>query len=46
MHTHRDFAFNTEVYARRTMGYREDDVTVSVPRLFFGYATGESLAMT
>jgi acyl-coenzyme A synthetase/AMP-(fatty) acid ligase len=25
------------------MGYREDDVTVSVPRLFFGYATGTNL---
>jgi benzoate-CoA ligase family protein len=43
MHSHRDFAFNTEVYARRTVGYREDDVTVSVPRLFFGYATGTNL---
>jgi benzoate-CoA ligase family protein len=43
MHTHRDFAFNTEVYAKRTVGYRADDVTVSVPRLFFGYATGTNL---
>jgi benzoate-CoA ligase family protein len=43
MHTHRDFAFNTEVYAKRTIGYRRDDVTVSVPRLFFGYATGTNL---
>jgi benzoate-CoA ligase family protein len=43
MHCHRDFAFNTEVYARATMGYRADDVTVSVPRLFFGYATGTNL---
>jgi benzoate-CoA ligase family protein len=43
MHTHRDFAFNTEVYAKRTVGYRESDVTVSVPRLFFGYATGTNL---
>ena len=43
MHCHRDFAFNTEVYAKRTMGYRADDVTVSVPRLFFGYATGTNL---
>ncbi len=43
MHSHRDFAFNTEVYAKRTVGYREDDVTVSVPRLFFGYATGTNL---
>jgi benzoate-CoA ligase family protein len=43
MHSHRDFAYNTEVYAIRTVGYREDDVTVSVPRLFFGYATGTNL---
>lgn len=43
VHTHRDFAFNTEVYAKRTVGYRPDDVTVSVPRLYFGYATGTNL---
>lgn len=43
IHCHRDFAFCTEVYARRTIGYRADDVTVSVPRLFFGYATGTNL---
>lgn len=43
MHAHRDFAFNTERYAIRTVGYRRGDVTVSVPRLFFGYATGTNL---
>lgn len=43
MHTHRDFAFNTEVYAKRTVGYQRDDITISVPRLFFGYATGTNL---
>ncbi|NVB81545.1 MAG: benzoate-CoA ligase family protein [Kofleriaceae bacterium] len=43
MHSHRDFAFNTEVFAKRTIGMREDDVSVSVPRLFFGYATGTNL---
>ena len=43
MHCHRDFAFNTEVYAKATLGYHEDDVCVSVPRLFFGYATGTNL---
>lgn len=43
MHSHRDFAFNTEVYAKRTVGYREDDIAISVPRLFFGYATGTNL---
>ncbi len=43
VHTHRDFAFNTEVYAKRTVGYRRGDVCVSVPRLYFGYATGTNL---
>jgi benzoate-CoA ligase family protein len=43
MHSHRDFAFNTEVYAKRTVGYRETDLAISVPRLFFGYATGTNL---
>ena len=43
MHCHRDFAFNTEVYAKKTVGYCSDDVTISVPRLFFGYATGTNL---
>ena len=43
IHTHRDFAYNTEVYAKRTVGYRAEDVTVSVPGLFFGYATGTNL---
>jgi benzoate-CoA ligase family protein len=43
MHTHRDFAFNTEVYAKATVGYRASDLTISVPRLFFGYATGTNL---
>jgi benzoate-CoA ligase family protein len=43
IHTGRDFAVNTEVYAKKTVGYRQGDVTVSVPRLFFGYATGTNL---
>lgn len=43
MHSHRDFAFNTEVYGKRTVGYVETDVAISVPRLFFGYATGTNL---
>jgi benzoate-CoA ligase family protein len=43
VHTHRDFAFNTEVYAKGTVGYSQDDLTISVPRLFFGYATGTNL---
>lgn len=43
VHSHRDFAFNTEVYAKRTVEYAQGDVTVSVPRLYFGYATGTNL---
>ncbi|MEO8874675.1 MAG: AMP-binding protein [Polyangiaceae bacterium] len=43
IHSHRDFAFNTEVYAKKTVGYAQDDITVSVPRLYFGYATGTNL---
>jgi benzoate-CoA ligase family protein len=43
VHSHRDFAYNTEVYAKRTVGVARGDVTVSVPRLYFGYATGTNL---
>jgi benzoate-CoA ligase family protein len=41
--THASFINTTERYARATLGYRPDDVTISVPRLFFGYATGANL---
>jgi len=43
VHTHAHFAFNTEHYAVNTVGYREDDLCLSVPKLFFGYATGTNL---
>ncbi|MEZ4255407.1 MAG: benzoate-CoA ligase family protein [Polyangiales bacterium] len=43
VHFHHDFPWNTERYAKRTLGLREDDVFVSVSRLFFGYATGTNL---
>lgn len=43
MHRHGDFAFSTEMYAKRTIGYRASDTTLSIPRLFFGYATGTNL---
>ncbi|MBK7644671.1 MAG: benzoate-CoA ligase family protein [Planctomycetes bacterium] len=43
VHTHADFAFNTETYALAVAGYRESDVCLSVPKLFFGYATGTNL---
>nr|XP_061797895.1 benzoate--CoA ligase-like [Nerophis lumbriciformis] len=41
--SHRSFANTTELYGRRTLGYCEDDITLSVPKLFFGYATGSNL---
>src|SRR5260221_5753859 len=40
VHLQHDLPYNTEVFARRTMGVSESDLTVSVPKLFFGYATG------
>jgi len=43
VHFHHDFPYNTECYAKRVLGLREDDVFVSVSRLFFGYATGTNL---
>jgi benzoate-CoA ligase family protein len=41
--THGSFVNTTRRYAHETLGYRSEDVTISVPRLFFGYATGSSL---
>lgn len=41
--THRAFAYTTACYAQGVIGYREDDITISVPKLFFGYATGSNL---
>lgn len=43
VHRHQDFAFSTETYARRVVGYTEHDLCLSVPKLFFGYATGTNL---
>lgn len=43
VHRHYDFAFNTECYAKRVLGIRENDLTLGVPKLFFGYATGTNL---
>lgn len=43
VHTTGDFLYNIDHYARQVLGIREDDVTLAVPRLFFGYATGTNL---
>ncbi len=41
--THRSFANTAECYGKGVIGYRESDVTLSVPKLYFGYATGSNL---
>lgn len=41
--SHRSFANTTELYARRTLGMTSKDITLSVPKLYFGYATGSNL---
>jgi benzoate-CoA ligase len=43
VHFHHDFPYNTELYAKQVVQYRESDITLSVPRLYFGYATGTNL---
>ena len=41
--THRSFANTTKRYAQGVIGYSQDDITLSVPKLYFGYATGSNL---
>jgi benzoate-CoA ligase family protein len=41
--THRSFANTSELYGKRVLGVRPDDITISVPKLFFGYATGSNV---
>jgi benzoate-CoA ligase family protein len=41
--THLSFANTTECYAKRHLEYNPNDLTISVPKLFFGYATGSNL---
>jgi len=41
--SHRSFAFTAECYGRGVLGYTEDDLSLSVPKLYFGYATGSNL---
>jgi benzoate-CoA ligase family protein len=41
--THRAFANTTELYGKRVLALGPDDITISVPKLFFGYATGSNL---
>src|SRR5204863_8709702 len=41
--THRSFINTTELYAKGSMKYVATDVTLSVPKLFFGFAIGSNL---
>lgn len=41
--THRSFANTTELYGKAVLEMGPDDVTLSVPKLYFGYATGTNL---
>jgi benzoate-CoA ligase family protein len=43
IHGHGSFAFSIEAYAKGVLGLGAGDVTLSVPKLYFGYATGMSL---
>jgi benzoate-CoA ligase family protein len=43
VHLQHDLPYNTECYAKGVLGVNEHDLTVSVPKLFFGYATGTNL---
>jgi len=43
VHLHHDFAWNTERYAKEVLKIGPDDRTLSVPKLYFGYATGTNL---
>jgi benzoate-CoA ligase family protein len=41
--THRSYANTTRLYGRGVLGITPDDITISVPKLFFGYATGANV---
>ena len=43
VHRAADFVYNTERYPAEVLRMNERDVTLSVPKLFFGYATGSNL---
>ena len=43
VHMHHDFVWNTIAYAQRTLGLTRDDVTLSAPKLFFGYALASNM---
>jgi benzoate-CoA ligase family protein len=40
---HASFVNTTELFGKGAMGYSSADITLSVPKLYFGYATGANL---
>jgi acyl-CoA synthetase (AMP-forming)/AMP-acid ligase II len=43
IHLHHDMIVEADLYARNTIGLREDDVSFSVAKLFFAYGLGNGL---
>jgi benzoate-CoA ligase len=43
VHMHHDFVWNTVAYAQRTLGITRDEITISAPKLFFGYALASNM---
>ncbi len=41
--THTSYANTTECFGKAFLGYAESEITLSVPKLYFGYATGANL---
>ncbi|MEO8274734.1 MAG: benzoate-CoA ligase family protein [Thermoanaerobaculia bacterium] len=41
--SHRSYAFTTQAYGQRILGLAADDITLAVPKLYFGYAMGSNL---
>ncbi len=41
--THQSFVNTTELYGKGSLAVTADDITIAVPKLYFGYATGSNL---
>ncbi len=41
--THQSLVNTTRLYGQGALGLGEDDITMSIPKLYFGYATGSNL---
>jgi benzoate-CoA ligase family protein len=41
--THKSLVNTTRLYGQGSLGLRPDDITMAVPKLYFGYATGSNL---